>query len=110
MRRMKNLYVMLLFSLLHNLHQTPTLGLAERTALHDPHDIPYRAFILLVVGMEAGSLLYELTIDGVLHLTFNSYGDGLIHLVALYNPDPCFAQISFNHCFSFLLLFDSPDA
>jgi len=54
------------------------------------------------MSVEAGSLLDELTIDGVLHLPFNSYRDGLIHFIALHHPDPCFAQISFNHCISFI--------
>jgi hypothetical protein len=96
------MYYDFLLRLLHHFHQTPTLALAQRTALHDPHDIAYRALVLLVVSMEAGGLLYELTIDRVLHLPFNSYRDGLIHLVALYHPDPCFAQISFNHFINFL--------
>jgi len=97
-----------LFRFLHNLNQAPALSLAQRTAFHDPHDVTDSALVLLIMSVEAGSLLYKLPVDRVLHLPFNRDGDGLIHLVALYHPDPCFTQISFNHCFSFLLslLFD----
>jgi hypothetical protein len=63
------------------------------------------ALVLLIMSVEAGGLLYKLPVDRVLHLPFNRDGDGLIHFVALYHPDPCFTQISFNHCFSFLLSF-----
>src|ERR1700754_966636 len=96
-----------LFRLLDDFHQAAALGLAQGTGFHDPYDVPGGTLILFIMSVEAGSLLYELTIDRVLHFPFDRHCDGLIHLVALHHPDPRFAQISFNHCFCFYLLLTS---
>ena len=91
----------LLFRLFDHFYQAPALGLAQRPAFHDPYHVADGALVLLIMGMEAGSLFYELTIDGVLYLSFDGDSDGLIHLIALHDADPCFTQISFDHfsCF-----------
>ena len=100
--------VISLLGFLNDFHQAPPLCLAHRAGLHDLYDIPDGALILLIMSVEAGSLLYELTIDRVLHLPFDSHSDGLIHLIALHHPDPRFAQISFNHCFAFYAFLTFP--
>src|ERR1700722_15501971 len=82
-------FINILLGLLNHLDKAPTLGLAQRPAFHDLHHIAYPALILLVMGVEAGRLLHELPVDRVLHLPFDSDGDGLGHFVALYNTDPC---------------------
>jgi hypothetical protein len=97
----KSLKLFLLFRFFDDFHQAPALGLAQRATFHDPYDITDGTLILFIMSMEAGSLFYELTIDRVFHFSFYSNCDGLFRLVTLHHPDPRFAQISFNHCFSF---------
>src|SRR6476619_7573781 len=53
------------------------------------------------MSMEPGRFFYELSIYRVFYFSFNCYSDSLIHPVAGYQPDPGFAQISFNHCYLF---------
>src|SRR5512139_180495 len=79
--QLKQLFSIILLSFLQNFHQSPALGLAQRTGFHDTHHITDRALILFIVRMEFGSLLYELTIDGVLYPSFYRNDDGFCHLV-----------------------------
>ena len=51
--------------------------------------------------IELRRLLNELSIDGVLHLSFNGNRDGFGHFIAGDHPRPCFSQISFRHVFRF---------
>ena len=62
----------------------------------------YRPY--LIMGMEFCSFLYKLSINRVLYFSFYSNSDGLCHFITGNNTCFCFTQISFNHCFSFLLL------
>ena len=99
-----------LFRLLDDLYQAPPFRFAQRTALHDLHDVSDRALVLLVMGVEAGGFLYELAVDGVFHFPLHGNRDGLVHFVAFNHPDPRFTQISFNHCISFYAFFILPPA
>ena len=55
--------------------------------LHDFNHVANCTFILFVVRMEPwSSLLYKLTIDGVLYFSFNSNSNCFIHFGAANNP------------------------
>src|SRR3982750_3167765 len=71
-----------LFYLFNHFNKSPAFGLAQRTGFHDLHHITDTALILVIMSMELGSLLNELTVDRVFHFTFNRNGDGFGHLVA----------------------------
>ncbi len=80
-----------LLNLLHHFNQSPTLGLAKRASFHDLYNITDAALIFVVMSMELGSLLYELTIDRVLYFSFYRNSNGLSHLIAGNNTYPCFS-------------------
>lgn len=75
-----------LFCFLDNLDQPPALCLADGTGLHDLHHIAGTGLALLIMRMELRRLLYELTVDGMLYLSFNGNGNGFGHFVAADHP------------------------
>jgi hypothetical protein len=88
-----------LFYFFYDLHQSPTLGLAQRTGFHDSYHIANAALVLFVVRMKPGGLLHEFSIDRVFHFTFNSYSNGFLHFVAAYHTNPGFTKVSCFHVF-----------
>jgi hypothetical protein len=80
-----------LFNFLQNFYQSPAFVLAQRANFHNSNRVTNAALVFVVVRHEFGSLLNELTIHWVLHLTLNVYGDGFIHFVAGYNTSSGFS-------------------
>jgi hypothetical protein len=72
---------------LHNLDQTPTLGLAEWAALLDANKISYLTGVLFVVRMKTLCLLVRSFIDTMFLQGFYDNYDRFIHFVAHYTPD-----------------------
>lgn len=72
------------------------LGFAERSGFHNADGIAGIAGILGVLGDELGSLVDELTVDRVLHLTLNGNHNGFFHFVADNLSDSLLSKISFH--------------
>jgi hypothetical protein len=87
----------ILLRLFNYFYQSPAFSFAQGTGFHNANSIAYGALIFLIMSVEFGSFLYELTIDGVLYSSFNRNSDGLFHSVAGNNPNSCFTQISIKH-------------
>ena len=54
-----------LLCLLHDLHNAPTLGLGQRTSLHNANAVAYATLVLLVMAMELLVDGHHLSILGV---------------------------------------------
>src|SRR5687767_3151875 len=84
----------ILLRFLYNLNQSPSLSLAQGTGFHNANSIAYGALIFLIMSVEFGSLLYELTVNRVFYFSFYRYSYGFFHFVAGNHPGSCFTQIS----------------
>ena len=67
---------------LHDFHQTPALGLAQRAAAGDADAVAFLAVVLFIVDLELLGLLDELAVLGVLDFVGHGHGAGLVTLVA----------------------------
>jgi hypothetical protein len=80
-----------LLHFLYYLYQSPTLGLAQRTAFHDLYDIADAALVLLVVCMKAGCFFQKLSVERMFDFTLHFHGDGFFHFVGRHHSDPGFS-------------------
>src|SRR5690242_17628516 len=71
-----------LLRLLHDLEDAPALLLGERARLGDADEVAHAGFVLLVVDLEARSLLHGLAVQPVGLGRADLDDDGLLHLVA----------------------------
>lgn len=85
----------MLLRLFHDLDEAPTLFLAQRPGLHDPHRVANACGILLVMGHELRGTVDKLPIDRMLNLAVDSDRDRLLHLIADDLADPFLPEISF---------------
>ncbi len=67
-----------------NLHDSPSLGLAERSGLHNRDLISNATFILLVMDFELLSSLDDLLVKRMTKMRFDTYNYRLIHAGADY--------------------------
>src|SRR5690606_7927341 len=88
--------------LLHNTGHAPGLGLGNRCAFLDLHEIAGTGFQALNVGMVLLGLDHDLADHRVLDTALDQNGHGLVHLVADHTPDfgaadlcVCFAHFPF---------------
>src|SRR6478736_9918536 len=71
-----------LLGLLEDLDQTPPLGGAERTGLHDQHEVAHARRAQLVVRLDLAGASDDLAVERVLDPVLDLDHDGLVHLVA----------------------------
>ena len=88
-----------LLSLFDNFNHSPSLRLRERSGFHYLNGITDATFIVFVVNMDLGGALDDLAISGVLNVVFDSYYDGLVHLIADNLTHSGLSECAFCHFF-----------
>ncbi len=71
----------LLLCSLYDLNQSPSLILGKRSGLHNLNGIALLALIVLVMSLELVSALYNLAVQRMLNVLYDSNNYGLVHLV-----------------------------
>src|SRR6056297_2783077 len=80
----------------------PTLALRERAMFDDPNLVALGAGVGLVMSHEPRIAADVLLVSLVLHETFDTHHDGLVHLVADHGTDQCSSNASFADAFAHL--------
>src|SRR5699024_10667609 len=70
-----------LLGLLDDLENPPVLGGAQRSRLHDPHEVAHAGLIGLVVRLDLAGAADDLAVQAVLDAVLDLDDDGLVHLV-----------------------------
>src|SRR4030065_2939325 len=71
-----------------HLHQTPGLGLGQRPAFLDLHQIAFFTLVALVMRVQLGMTRHDLAVQRMADTAIHLHGNRLVHLVADHASAP----------------------